>query len=1216
MHSVKMMGRGLLFFFLVVSIAGTAAASIAILPCEISGTVTIDGEPAPVGTLIIAFIDGEERDRITIQSPGLFGGTGAFDQRLVIPGTEDDIGKTITFTINEVQTDQTVTFESGESLHVDLMVGSPTPTPSLHGVFRNGQWIFAEGEDWTPTPLSDRPQFGQEGDIPIFYDGKPGVFRNGQWIFAEGAEWTPTPITDRRQFGQEGDTPIFYGGKPGVFRNGQWIFAEDEEWTPTPITDRRQFGQAGDIPVVLDGKPGVFRNGQWIFAEDEEWTPTPITDRRKFGQAGDIPIVLDGTPGVFRYGQWIFAEDDDWTPTPFADRPQFGQAGDLPFFGMIVPPPPRPPEPTVIIAIVPIDDSVNVPYGTSFVDAIAALAAETVYEGVVENPGSVPVDIEGWASTTYNPDKEGDHTFTGQAIAPEGYEFADGVETIVVATVTVGDGPEDRPITQVGPISTSVDRNTPKADIEFPVKAIAKAGTSWYSLDVEWDAESTPAYNRFVPGNYVFEGELINLPDYVTNPDSLKAEFTVTVNDTLMITAVVPIADRVDVPSGTSLANSIAELEAQTTYEGVVAYADNIVLEIEGWTSATYDPEAEGDYTFTGQAIAPEGYEFADGVETIVAATVTIGEGPEDRPITQVNPISTSVDRNTPKADIEFPAKAIAKAGTSWYSLDVEWDAESTPAYNRFVPGDYVFEGELINLPDYVTNPDSLKAAFTVTVKDTLMITAVVPIADRVDIPFGTSLANSIAALEAQTTYEGVVAYVDNVVLDIEGWNSATYDPEAEGEHTFTGQAIAPEGYEFADGVETIVAATVTVGERPEKPITQVGPISTSVDRNTPKADIEFPAKATAWAGDTKYNLNVEWDAESTPAYNRFVPGDYVFEGELINLPDYVTNPGNLRAVFTVTVKDTIMITAIVPIADRVDVPFGTSLADAMAALTAETVYEGVVAYIDNVVLDIEGWASATYDPEAARDHTFTGQGIAPEEYEFADSVETIVAATVTVGERPERPITQVGSMFTSVDRNTPKADIEFPVKATAWAGDTKYNLDVEWDSESTPVYNSFVPGDYVFEGELINLPDYVTNPDNLRAVFTVTVEEPICPEIAYVSTYHQWQTAIDIKTDRIILEADITLKGRERIEYDLKMLDLRGFTITLADGPLAFLGDGTTVKDGKIVGDVTWWSLDCTEVGCIWGDGAWKTWQYENKVMISGKGITFDNIVFEVDVA
>jgi len=218
-----------------------------------------------------------------------------------------------------------------------LVTPAPPPEKS-HGVFRpaTGEWIFAINEHWTPTPLADRQQFGQAGDIPIFYDGKPGVFRNGQWIFAEDELWTPTPAADRRQFGQAGDIPVVLDGKPGVFRNGQWIFAEDELWTPTPIADRPQFGQAGDIPIFYDGKPGVFRNGQWIFAEDELWTPTPIADRRQFGQAGDIPVVLDGKPGVFRNGQWIFAEDDEWTPTPIADRKQFGQAGDHPVTGISV----------------------------------------------------------------------------------------------------------------------------------------------------------------------------------------------------------------------------------------------------------------------------------------------------------------------------------------------------------------------------------------------------------------------------------------------------------------------------------------------------------------------------------------------------------------------------------------------------------------------------------------------------------------------------------------------------------------------------------------------------------------------------------------------------------------------------------------------------------------------------------------------------------------
>ncbi len=229
----------------------------------------------------------------------------------------------------------TVTNSRGQNMMWMVITVDPLSSEQSHGVFRNGQWIFAEGEDWTPTPFADRPQFGQAGDVPVVVNGKPGVFRNGQWIFAEDAFWTPTPFADRPQFGQAGDVPVVVDGKPGVFRNGQWIFAEGEDWTPTPFADRPQFGQAGDIPVVVSEKPGVFRNGQWIFAEDEAWTPTPAADRRQFGQAGDVPVVVDEKPGVFRNGQWIFAEDEDWTPTPAADRKQFGQFGDRPVMGIV-----------------------------------------------------------------------------------------------------------------------------------------------------------------------------------------------------------------------------------------------------------------------------------------------------------------------------------------------------------------------------------------------------------------------------------------------------------------------------------------------------------------------------------------------------------------------------------------------------------------------------------------------------------------------------------------------------------------------------------------------------------------------------------------------------------------------------------------------------------------------------------------------------------------
>lgn len=100
--------------------SAASASSIPLLPCEISGTVTINGDPAPAGTNVVAYMENVERGRITVANPGIFGGTGPFDERIVIMGEADDPGKMITFKVNGIPGNITVPFVSGESYRINL----------------------------------------------------------------------------------------------------------------------------------------------------------------------------------------------------------------------------------------------------------------------------------------------------------------------------------------------------------------------------------------------------------------------------------------------------------------------------------------------------------------------------------------------------------------------------------------------------------------------------------------------------------------------------------------------------------------------------------------------------------------------------------------------------------------------------------------------------------------------------------------------------------------------------------------------------------------------------------------------------------------------------------------------------------------------------------------------------------------------------------------
>jgi hypothetical protein len=115
---------------LIVCLLALPVAAIPPLPNEFSGTVTINGKPAPAGTVIVAQINGIERGRVKTTAAGVFGGPGAFDKRLVVSATEEDLegGEPlrITFWALGSEAATTATFAAGEATVLSLDFQSPT----------------------------------------------------------------------------------------------------------------------------------------------------------------------------------------------------------------------------------------------------------------------------------------------------------------------------------------------------------------------------------------------------------------------------------------------------------------------------------------------------------------------------------------------------------------------------------------------------------------------------------------------------------------------------------------------------------------------------------------------------------------------------------------------------------------------------------------------------------------------------------------------------------------------------------------------------------------------------------------------------------------------------------------------------------------------------------------------------------------------------------
>ncbi|QYZ80131.1 hypothetical protein E2N92_12185 [Methanofollis formosanus] len=101
-----------------------AVLAVPLLPMEVSGTVTLDGKPAPAGTVIAAAIGERTCGSFTLAEAGTFGGAGLFDTRLVVAGEEGDADKTIVFSVDGKKAEETAVYTPGAALALDLTVKS------------------------------------------------------------------------------------------------------------------------------------------------------------------------------------------------------------------------------------------------------------------------------------------------------------------------------------------------------------------------------------------------------------------------------------------------------------------------------------------------------------------------------------------------------------------------------------------------------------------------------------------------------------------------------------------------------------------------------------------------------------------------------------------------------------------------------------------------------------------------------------------------------------------------------------------------------------------------------------------------------------------------------------------------------------------------------------------------------------------------------------
>ncbi|WP_247730142.1 CARDB domain-containing protein [Halovivax limisalsi] len=92
------------------------------LPAAYYGEVLIDGEPAPEGTLVTAYVGGEKRGSISVGADGQFGRPAIGEEKLEVPGDSEDASEPVTFRVNgqTVDAEPAVTWASSDLQEVTL----------------------------------------------------------------------------------------------------------------------------------------------------------------------------------------------------------------------------------------------------------------------------------------------------------------------------------------------------------------------------------------------------------------------------------------------------------------------------------------------------------------------------------------------------------------------------------------------------------------------------------------------------------------------------------------------------------------------------------------------------------------------------------------------------------------------------------------------------------------------------------------------------------------------------------------------------------------------------------------------------------------------------------------------------------------------------------------------------------------------------------------
>jgi hypothetical protein len=133
-----------LLFFSISTHVGMAGEEFPLLPMTVEGVALIDGTPAPNGTAIEAYLNGEQVGKLIVN-------TSSGDYCFWISGTTEDEGKPITFIVDGKNPEKILTWEPGQQvLFLQLSVGKGADLESYTKSYISG--INSESSRKTGNP--------------------------------------------------------------------------------------------------------------------------------------------------------------------------------------------------------------------------------------------------------------------------------------------------------------------------------------------------------------------------------------------------------------------------------------------------------------------------------------------------------------------------------------------------------------------------------------------------------------------------------------------------------------------------------------------------------------------------------------------------------------------------------------------------------------------------------------------------------------------------------------------------------------------------------------------------------------------------------------------------------------------------------------------------------------------------------------------------------